>query len=91
MSWPTQRGSELRLHRFVLAALAAQALLVPAQVRAAAQLETSPAAIRPFRSNVPDAVLVDLRRRVVATRWPDKETVPDRSQGVQRAAFRSLR
>jgi pimeloyl-ACP methyl ester carboxylesterase len=90
MSWPTQRGSELRLHRFVLAALAAQALLVPAQGRAAAQLETSPAAIRPFRSNVPDAVLVDLRRRVVATRWPDKETVPDRSQGVQLAKLQEL-
>jgi Epoxide hydrolase N terminus len=40
-------------------------------------------AIRPFRVNVPDADLADLRRRLLATRWPDKETVPDRSQGVQ--------
>ena len=80
---------ELRLHRFVLAALAAQALLVPTQGRAAAP-ETSPDAIRPFRSKVPDAVLVDLRRRVVATRWPDKETVPDRSQGVQLTKLQDL-
>jgi pimeloyl-ACP methyl ester carboxylesterase len=81
---------ELRLHRFVLAALAAQALLVPTQGRAAALLEASPDAIRPFRSKVPDAVLVDLRRRVVATRWPDKETVADRSQGVQLAKLQDL-
>jgi pimeloyl-ACP methyl ester carboxylesterase len=40
------------------------------------------AAIRPFKAHVPDAALVDLRRRLAATRWPDKETVADRSQGV---------
>jgi len=42
-------------------------------------------AIRPFRVNVPEAALVDLRRRIAATRWPDRETVNDRSQGVQLA------
>src|SRR4051812_1789541 len=42
----------------------------------------SAATLRPFRSNVPDDVLADLRRRVKATRWPDRETVSDRSQGV---------
>jgi hypothetical protein len=40
-------------------------------------------AIRPFRINVPEADLVDLRRRIAATRWPDRETVNDRSQGMQ--------
>jgi pimeloyl-ACP methyl ester carboxylesterase len=39
-------------------------------------------AIRPFHVKVPDAQLADLRRRLLATRWPDKETVSDRSQGV---------
>jgi hypothetical protein len=39
--------------------------------------------IRPFRINVPEDDLVDLRRRITATRWPDRETVDDRSQGVQ--------
>ena len=40
-------------------------------------------AIRPFQVQVPEAALADLRRRVVETRWPDKETVTDRSQGNQ--------
>ena len=44
--------------------------------------ETTTAAIRPFRINVPEEALVDLRRRIAATRWPDRETVTDRSQGV---------
>src|SRR5918998_4589884 len=47
-------------------------------------------AIRPFRVRVPDADLVDLRRRLAATRWPDKETVPDQSQGVQLAKLQKL-
>jgi pimeloyl-ACP methyl ester carboxylesterase len=47
-------------------------------------------AIRPFRVNVPEAQLDDLRRRVKATRWPDKETVADPSQGVQLATMRKL-
>jgi pimeloyl-ACP methyl ester carboxylesterase len=47
--------------------------------------------IRPFRINFPEADLVDLRRRVKATRWPDKETVTDQSQGVQLATIRQLK
>jgi hypothetical protein len=39
-------------------------------------------AIRPFRIDVPEQDLVDLRRRLAATRWPEKETVADESQGV---------
>src|SRR6185369_565661 len=47
-------------------------------------------AIRPFRVDVPQAALDDLRHRVRATRWPDKETVPDRSQGTQLTKIREL-
>lgn len=47
-------------------------------------------AIRPFRVNVPEQALVDLRRRVLATRWPAKETVADQSQGVQLAKLKEL-
>src|SRR5262249_21939151 len=47
-------------------------------------------AIRPFRVNVPEADLADLRRRIVATRWPDRETVNDQSQGVQLARLQAL-
>jgi pimeloyl-ACP methyl ester carboxylesterase len=46
--------------------------------------------IRPFRVNVPEEQLVDLRRRIAATRWPDRETVNDRSQGVQLAKFQEV-
>ena len=52
--------------------------------------DTTGIAIRPFRINVPEAALVDLRRRVVATRWPDRETVTDQSQGVQLAKLQEL-
>src|ERR671917_537891 len=47
-------------------------------------------AIRPFRVRVPDADVADLRRRLAATRWPDKETVVDQSQGAQLAKLQEL-
>ena len=48
-------------------------------------------AIRPFHMvNVPDAELTDLRRRINATRWPERETVTDASQGVQLATTQAL-
>jgi pimeloyl-ACP methyl ester carboxylesterase len=47
-------------------------------------------AVRPFRIDVPEEELLDLRRRVAATRWPDKETVIDQSQGVQLAKIQEL-
>ena len=47
-------------------------------------------AIRPFRVDVPEEQLIDLRRRIAATRWPDRETVSDRSQGVQLAKLQEL-
>jgi pimeloyl-ACP methyl ester carboxylesterase len=46
--------------------------------------------VRPFRVDVPEKDLVDLRRRIPATRWPDRETVPDRSQGPQLAEMQEL-
>ena len=56
------------------------------------QVETSMARsdIRPFRVDVPEEDLVELRRRVQATRWPEKETVADQSQGVQLATMQEL-
>jgi pimeloyl-ACP methyl ester carboxylesterase len=46
--------------------------------------------IRPFRVDVPEEDLDDLRRRIGATRWPSKELVEDRSQGVQLATMQEL-
>jgi pimeloyl-ACP methyl ester carboxylesterase len=55
---------------------------------------TAPAAddesIRPFHISFPQADLVDLRRRIAATRWPERETVADDSQGVQLATMKAL-
>jgi pimeloyl-ACP methyl ester carboxylesterase len=76
----TKKSEEIDQHRrrfFATAAMGIAAAgafsLLPARLRAAAEDN----AIRPFRVNVPEEQLVDLRRRIAATRWPDKETVTD--------------
>jgi pimeloyl-ACP methyl ester carboxylesterase len=51
---------------------------------------TDRSTIRPFHVNVPEAELTELRRRITATRWPDKETVSDATQGVQLATVQAL-
>jgi pimeloyl-ACP methyl ester carboxylesterase len=50
----------------------------------------SDTSIRPFRVDIPQEALDDLRRRIAATRWPTKELVADRSQGVQLATMQEL-
>src|SRR5688572_20097109 len=57
-----------------------------AQSRSAAGGES----IRPFRFNAPQTALDDLRKRVLATKWPEKELVNDQSQGVQLATTQNL-
>jgi pimeloyl-ACP methyl ester carboxylesterase len=73
----------------VASVLCAVLLAVPGLVLAA-PAASQDTAIRPFRVHVPQAALDDLRRRVRATRWADKETVPDRSQGTQLAKIQEL-
>src|SRR3989440_8013385 len=46
--------------------------------------------IHPFNVDIPEEELAELRRRIAATRWPSKELVEDRSQGVQLATLREL-
>jgi len=53
-------------------------------------LRKTTAAIRPFRFEASDADLIELRRRIAATRWPEKETVGDDTQGVQLATIQAL-
>jgi pimeloyl-ACP methyl ester carboxylesterase len=74
--------------RKVLAASAAVAAsgLIPRQAHAA----TTSEAIRPFHLNVAEAELTGLRRRINTTRWPDRETVSDESQGVQLATMQEV-
>ena len=57
---------------------------------AAAATQTAADAIRPFRINFPQEELDELRRRIAATRWPEKEPVNDQTQGVQLATMKKL-
>jgi pimeloyl-ACP methyl ester carboxylesterase len=74
--------------RDVLAGTAAlgAASLLSTNLRAATGAEE----IRPFRVNIPQEDIAELRRRILATRWPEKELVADPSQGVQFATTRKL-
>jgi pimeloyl-ACP methyl ester carboxylesterase len=67
-------------------AVAGSASLLPAHPASAAEGD----AIRPFHIHFPEEALVDLRRRIAATRWPERETVTDPSQGVQFATIQKL-
>ncbi|MGY0557303.1 MULTISPECIES: epoxide hydrolase family protein [unclassified Lysobacter] len=88
-----------QLRRGLLAIAAAGSLAIPllavssgayAAPEAGVSAPSESSAIRTFRINVPEAQLVDLRQRVRATRWPEKETVSDESQGVQLEKLQAL-
>jgi pimeloyl-ACP methyl ester carboxylesterase len=89
----------LRTRRSILAASAAAGIsllqldsaVAGGASDASSQMSVTKAdAIRPFRINVAEKDLVDLRRRIASTRWPDKETVTDQSQGTQLAKLQEL-
>ena len=72
---------------FLAGSAAAGAIgLIADKVRAA----TADAATRPFRIDMPDDALADLRRRIAATKWPERETVANMTEGVQLATMREL-
>ncbi|MDA9405856.1 epoxide hydrolase family protein [Bradyrhizobium sp. CCBAU 45384] len=79
------RRQLLRSAAMGIAATAA-ASLFPAHPAPAATRDD----IRPFRINIPEEALIDLRRRINATRWPEQETVADDSQGVPLAILQEL-
>ena len=77
--------------RAVLAAVAAVGASSALQTVAHASSDYFAAdAIRPFRIEIPEDALVDLRRRIAGTRWPERETVADQSQGIQLATLQAL-
>ncbi|NIE85450.1 MULTISPECIES: epoxide hydrolase [unclassified Burkholderia] len=78
--------SPMRRHLLAASAAAGALGMLPAAARAA----VGNTAIRPFSARVPDADLVELRRRIAATRWPSRETVADESQGVRLARMQQL-
>ena len=78
--------------RTAVASLALAAAAIPAVAgdRPAAATKDERNAIRPFHVKVPEAELTELRRRVNATKWPEREPVTDASQGVQLATMQKL-
>ena len=86
------------MHRALTHILAVALLAVPCYAQAGQEaITTRPDTvgfasdeIRPFRVNITDEALADLRQRILATRWPEKETVADESQGVPLATMREL-
>jgi pimeloyl-ACP methyl ester carboxylesterase len=77
----------------------AQTMTAPTQPTAKTSVSTAPTktrtvaddtAIRPFTFNAPEEELVELKRRIAATRWPERETVTDQMQGVQLATIQKL-
>jgi pimeloyl-ACP methyl ester carboxylesterase len=84
-----QLAGQITFRAGTITALAMVLLAIPSSSTAAAA-EDHGTAIRPFRAHVPDADLADLRSRLKATRWPDKETVADQSQGVPLATLQEL-
>jgi pimeloyl-ACP methyl ester carboxylesterase len=85
-------SSPSRRSFLALSAAAGAASMLPAHLAVAgeAPAATQTDAIRPFRIDIPEDALADLRRRINATRWPDKETVGDSSQGAQLAKMQEL-
>jgi pimeloyl-ACP methyl ester carboxylesterase len=73
------------------AAIAAAVALALATLSPVTAAQSSAAdAVRPFKVHIPQAALDDLRRRIAATRWPDRETVANQSQGVQLERLQAL-
>ena len=60
----------------------------PLGTQAVAAVGGNDTRIRPFKVSIPQTEIVDLRRRIAATKWPSKELVTDASQGVQLATMR---
>jgi len=105
MSLPSNLECPMKPHMFLMTVAGVCGLVLAGAARAAAipkemtmtstlpQSVQAPAAsdaIRPFKVKVPQAAIDDLRRRIAATRWPEKETVDDQSQGAQLARLQEL-
>ncbi|AZE55362.1 Epoxide hydrolase [Pseudomonas synxantha] len=89
LTWRHCLASSVRMGVLGLALIAgsggAWAAGPAADASVASSASTNPESIRPYRIHVDEAQLTDLKKRIAATRWPDKETVNDVSQGVQLA------
>lgn len=84
-----EKKKELTAGTIIIAAMVLFAAPVSGQSTATVNTQAAEA-IRPFHVNFPDADLTDLKQRIKATRWPDKETVADETQGVQLSTMHKL-
>src|SRR3954471_18948214 len=89
MIMSSARSTSTRRSVLGFSAAAAAGLFSSGRIIAADQAGEG-TAIRPFSVHFQDEAIADLRRRITETRWPDKETVTDRSQGAQLATFKPL-
>src|SRR5580765_7532935 len=81
-----KKSTTILASTMVAGALAMQG--TPSNAQAGSSNEAAPSeTIRPFQVHVPQADLDDLRRRVLATKWPEHEIVKDGTQGVQLATM----
>src|SRR5215208_657019 len=87
-SWPSTY-KELRMY-FRLCNSIAAALACGLNTLSSASFGAEDRPIRPFKVQIPQAKVDDLRRRILATQWPEKETVRDTSQGVPLATMKEL-
>jgi pimeloyl-ACP methyl ester carboxylesterase len=83
-------NKSLSLRRSLLAAAAAAFGFVVVATPVVSGVVADDTAIHPFHYHASDSALADLRKRIANTRWPDKETVPDRSQGNQLATLKDI-
>ncbi|MBV8103975.1 MAG: alpha/beta fold hydrolase [Hyphomicrobiales bacterium] len=83
-------ASLLSAHRTIAAAAGDAPSSRPPNQGDSSMSTTGDVAIRPFQFKAPEDALVDLRRRIAATRWPDKETIADQTQGVELATIQEL-
>jgi hypothetical protein len=94
MSEPLTRGPSRRDVRatsvITLLAASAVALAMALLATQGTPAAAEDASIHPFQVSIPEEALTDLRQRLAASRWPDKETVADQSQGAQLANLQEL-
>ena len=81
---------EQLIHAIRIGVIAMATVTSPALSSTPTAAENNDTAIRPFRVTIPEKQLVELRKRIAAARWPSKELVGDRSQGVQLATLKAL-
>src|SRR4026209_2128631 len=81
---------EHRIRVIRIGVIAMSTVTSPTLSSTPAAAENNDRAIRPFRVSIPEKQLAELRRKIADTRWPTKELVGDRSQGVQLATLKAL-